>query len=109
MTKIIESKVILIEVSAYWEIRSKSWDKNKVTDRKYIGKFHGGWNITACKGHPEINGGMGTPDMMALFPTVYSIKQKFLNEYQPRYPKYKVIVKLKIIKDDRNPTMESFF
>ncbi len=98
---------IFVEVN--WELRTKEYDKNKVTPGKYVGKFRGGYNVVKCVGHPEINGGMGTPDMMALFPTVKSIKDKFLNQYAPRYPEDTVKVHIKITKDDRNPTMDSYF
>jgi len=98
-----------IFVECYWEIRSKDWDEKKVTPGEYVDKYHGGWDIVKCAGHPEINGGFCTPDMMAMFPTVDSLKQKFHKEYDGRYKDQKIIIHLKITKDDRNPTMESFF
>jgi len=105
--RILTKKKIIIEVSAYWMRRNKSWNEHKI--RKYVGPYHGAWTITRCKGHQDINGGFNTPDMMASFPTTESLIQKFLNQYQPRFPDHKIIIKLKITKDDRNPTMESFF
>jgi len=102
-------KIIDIFVECYWELRDKTWDERKVTDREYVGKFHGGWNIVKCPGFPQINGGMGTPDMMALFPTVESVKYKFLKEYSEKYPEYTINVHLTVTQDDRNPTMENFF
>ncbi len=97
-----------IFVECDWELRPKNYDKNKVTKREYVGNFKGGYNIKS-KGHPEINGGMGTPDMMALFPTVKSIKDKIYKEYAHRYPGDTVKIHIKITKDDRNPTMDNFF
>ncbi len=105
----ITTKTIDIFVECYWELRPKDWDEKKVTDQEYVDKYHGGWNIVKCAGHPEINGAMGTPDMMALFPTEESIKAKFINEYTDRYPQHQVRVHIKITKDDRNPTMDSYF
>lgn len=105
MTK---EETIDIYVEAYWKLRDKSWDERKVTDTEYIDKYHGGWDIIKCAGHPEINGGFGTPDMMACFPTVESLKQKFINEYQERYNE-RIVVHLTVTQDDRNPTMDSFF
>lgn len=98
-----------IYVEVYWEIRPKDWGDKRPTNEEYVGKFHGGYEIVKCVGHPEINGGMGTPDMMALFPTEQSLKDKFFNEYADRYPEHLVRVHIKITKDDRNPTMDSFF
>jgi len=104
---VIEKPIIVIEVSAYWEKRDKSWDENKVTDREYTTPYHGGWEITKCKGFPSINGGYGSPDFDY---TPDQIKQRFINEYSSWYDgKYHIIVKLKITKDERNPTMENFF
>lgn len=102
-------KVIDIFVECYWELRDESWEKRKVTDREYVDKYHGGWNIVKCPGYPQINGGMGTPDMCALYPTVNSIRKHFLNQYQERYPDHKINIHLKVTKDDRNPTMDSYF
>lgn len=102
-------KIINIFVECYWELRDESWETNKVTDREYVDKYHGGWNIVKCPGYPSINGGMGTPDMMACFPTVESLKNKFIKEYSEIYPNHKIIVHLKVTKDDRNPTIENFF
>ena len=105
--KIIEPKVIVIELSTYWEKRDKSWDEDKVTEREYTTQYHGGWTITGCKGHPEINGGYATPDFDE---TPASLRRMFMDRYSNVYKGgNKVIVKLKITRDDRNPTMESFF
>ena len=98
-----------IYVECYWELRDKSWDENKATDREYVDKYHGGWSITKCPGYPSINGGMGTPDMMAIFPTEESLRNYFLNKYAERYPDHTINIHLKVTKDDRNPTMDSYF
>ena len=100
---------IVIYATAYWEKRDKSWDEAKITSRDYVDIYHGGWDITKCPGFPNINGGMGTPDMCALFPTPDSIKKEFIRRYQDQDPKHKIIVKLTVTKDDRNPTMADFF
>lgn len=97
-----------IYVECDWELRPKNYDANKVTKRGYVGNFKGGYSIKS-PGHPEINGGMGTPDMMALFPTVKSIKDRLMKEYGHRYPGDTVKIHIKITKDDRNPTMDNFF
>ena len=93
----------------YWELRDESWEQRKVLDREYIDKYHGGYTIIKCPGFPSINGGMGTPDMMALYPTEKSLKDKLFNQYQERYPEHKITVHIKVTKDDRNPTMDNFF
>jgi len=42
--------------------------------------------------------------------TPESIKERFIKQYSEWFDgKYQIIVKLKITKDDRNPTMESYF
>ena len=84
------------------------WEKS---DSKYCKSgFRGQWEIVKCEGHPEINGGCYTPDMMCLFPTVESLKEKFIKEYgSGRYPEHRVEIHIKVVKDDRNPTLESFF
>jgi len=93
----------------YWEIRSKEFDSKKVTDREYVDKYHGGYSIVKCAGFPSINGGFGTPDMMDCYPTEKSLKDKLFNEYAERYPDHLVRVHITVTKDDRNPTMDSFF
>ncbi len=94
---IVKPKII-IEVEAEWE---------KSTSKYTTCGYRGGWTITKCKGHPEINGGYCSPDFDE---TPDSIKQRFIDQYSNWYDgKYEIIVKLKITRDDRNPTMESFF
>ena len=104
---------IVIFVDAYWEKRDKSWDYDDdvpLKDRReYVDIYHGGWDIRKCPGFPQINGGMGTPDMCALFPNPESIKKMFHERYDSQFPNHKIIVKLTITKDDRNPTMADFF
>lgn len=97
---------IIIEVSAYWEIRDKSWGDKDASGRKYTTIYHGGWDITKCAGHPEINGGHGSPNFTE---TLESIRKYFMDLYSERNPNNTIIVKLKITKDDRNPTMDSYF
>lgn len=83
------------------------WEKS---NSKYCDSgFRGEWKIVKCVGHPEINGGCYTPDMMVLFPTEESIKDRFNKVYADRYPGQQVKVHIKITKDDRNPTMDNFF
>jgi len=109
MTMTENPKVIDIFVECYWELRTKEFDSKKVLDRKYVDKYHGGWNIVKCPGYPSINGGMGTPDMCALYPTVQSVRQHFIKQYSERYPDHKINIHLKVTKDDRNPGIDSFF
>lgn len=90
--------VIEIYVEAYWERRTKEYDAKKVTDMVYHTPFHGGWVITKCKHHPEINGGHGSPDFNE---TEESIKRRFIDQYSPRYPDNFIKVILKVTKDDR--------
>lgn len=105
-----EKEVITIHVDAEWEIRDKSYGNVDASGREYEGLYKGGWTITKCKGHPQINGGMGTPDMMALFPNEQSIIDKFVDQYSEWYDgQYKIEVKLTVIKDDRpKPTQQIF-
>ncbi len=99
--------VIIIEVKAYWEKRDESWDNKDASGKKYTTPYHGAWDITACKGHPEINGGHSSPDFTY---TPASLRRMFMDQYSNVYKGgNKVVVKLTIVKDDRNPTMESFF
>lgn len=96
---------IIIEVEAKWELRK---DKvTKILSYKPETKFRGEWVIKKCKGHPEINGGHYSPDFNY---TPDSLKQEFIDRYSEWYDgKFEIIVKLKILKDDRNPTMSDFF
>ena len=100
MLKILKKKPeIVIWVKAYWE---------KSDDKKYCKSgYRGGWDISKCPGHPEINGGHCSPDFTE---TPASIKEMFVNRYNDYFDNvYEIIVKLTIVKDERNPTMESFF
>lgn len=96
---------IIIEVEAYWEKRPD--ELSKILSYEPKTQFKGGWTITRCKGHPQINGGHSSPDFDY---TPDSLKQSFIDQYTDWYDgKYEIIVKLKITKDDRNPTMDSYF
>lgn len=100
---------IVIFVEAQWEIRPDDWEKTDATGRKYSDKFHGGWNIKKCVGHPEINGGMATPDMCSLFPNPNSLRKYFIKKYEEQYPDNKIVIKLTVTKDERNPTISDYF
>ena len=109
MTLMNDQKVIDIYVECYWELRDETWEQRKVLDREYVGKYHGGYTVIKCPGFPSINGGMGTPDMMSLYPNPDAVRQKFIKEYSEKYPEHKIKIHLKVTKDDRNPTMDNFF
>jgi hypothetical protein len=91
-----QKPVIEIYVEAYWEKRDSSFIENP--DWKYQTDFHGGWVITKCKGHPEINGGHGTPDFNE---NEESIKKMFVDRYSERFPDNFIKVILTVTKDER--------
>jgi len=95
---------IVIWVEAYWEKRVETnYDMKRVCECEYSG----GWNIVKCPGFPEINGGYGSPDFTD---TPDSLRKMFVDRYSNHFKGgNSVKVKLKITKDERNPTMESFF
>lgn len=96
---------IVIHVSAYWEKRTGAWPKE--VEWKPECEFSGGWDITKCVGHPEINGGCCSPDFTA---TPESIKADFIRRYTDYFNNtHTITVKMTVIKDERNPTMENFF
>ena len=101
-----EKKEIIIKVSAAWEKRPKDYGDKDASGIDYKTPFRGQWEITECKGHPEINGGHYSPDFDE---TPGSIRKYFKDTYSERYPNHKIIIVLTIVKDDRNPTMSDFF
>lgn len=104
-----DKPVIEIFVSAEWTLRPADYGKKDANGRVYTDKYRGGWTITKCVGHPEINGGFCTPDMMALYPTEKSIIDRFMNYYSDWLDgMYRIKIKLKVTQDDRNPKMENF-
>lgn len=105
----MDKNKIVIFVEAYWEIRPVDWGKKDASGVKYVDIYHGGWNIKKCAGHPEINGGMGTPDMCAFFPNPNSVRKFFIKKYEEQYPDNKIVVKLTVTKDERNPTITDYF
>lgn len=89
---------MLIEVAAKWE---KSDSKNCNCGYK------GGWQIITCVGFPDVRGSYSSHDFDH---TTESIKQEIIKQYTDRYnSKYDITVKLTVVKDERNPTLESFF
>lgn len=93
--------------NAHWEKREKSWGNNDASGRKYTTDYSGGYDITKCPGFPDINGGFGTPDFNY---TPAGIRRELMERYKNwRGKERKIIIKLTITRDDRNPTMDNFF